>query len=855
MELLFSIKTGSFPLYVPGFASGHSSAALTLGQVFHPVSSLVSILPGYWDGKAIDWNNFFKLLSLGLAQLALFAFLRKLKLNMLFSFVISLITVYNLRILDLYRYGAPIEAYTAHLILCAAIGWYFINPTKWLGPLCIIGTTYLLVVSGHPQMMYYGLLGAGLFMFIVPFFLSDILDDRQVDYRTAIRFWLKVGFCLLLGIMLSSVYILPFYFDFISMNIDRVGQNYVWTNEALDTFMGTVNNFILPLRSESHGAFGGSSLILMAAILPIVRIFKIKIPRSVWAIWGLLMIMFLYMQGSRTPVHRLAWEYLPLVSSFRIPGRISMIMPVFIMLLLVWIVKEETYSFKLRRLSLTLRPLSILACISLLLIISYYLLHITGYYIFSLSIFKDLFRSYNIGHLFNVPFLWTEFIVIILGMASLIFLVIYSVRTGSARVPGLLLIMVMVVQMGIVLKYRAAFWIEKKYESPTFEAMQKQKRIKLDYLYYPGGGMHSSVVTIQLKRSFLEPFLGKIFTQVIPVDSRDDAYKRMERKRLPQEVFIEGYNPEKARTITEGAKNMKKGAVKLVYSSFNRMQFQVNSQAPAFFGLSYPYTGYWSAWVNGERVRVYRANGAAHAVEIPAGKSLIEFRYWSNAFFWGMFISCATFAVIGIFVCFRARNGLPRIIGIIIILIISTGGFMIWYNSLYSGNNLETEYTWTYTPPLKTPNLAYGKKNWLGPSATSSHWKFPWTKWHYRQQDLYVTRFVDGNHSPVSGFSTRLSNNPDWFLDLNRIQRIKTILLFESSQDTSVNARPVTVALSTDGNSWSKVASVISPVRRDGPARIVFERLQAARYIRIKASGKSILSFDEVEVYGPKDNE
>lgn len=851
MELLFSIKTGSFPLYVPGFASGHSSSALTLGQVFYPVSYLASILPGYWEGKLIDVNNFLKLLSLGLAQMVLFAFLRKIKLNMLFSFIISLITVYNLRILDLYRYGPALDAYTTHFLLCIAIGWYFVDPRKWIGPLCIIGTTYLLVVSGHPQMMYYGLLGAGLFTLIIPFFLSDILHDKQVDYKTALRFWLKVGFCICLGIMLSSVYILPFYFDFISMNIDRLGQNYGWANEGLDTFMGTVNNFILPLRSEAHSAFGGSSLILMAAILPVLLLFKIKIPRSVWAIWGLLMIMFLYIQGPRTPVHRLAWEYLPLASSFRVPGRISMIMPVFIMLLLAWIVKENTYSLKLRRLSLTLRPLSILACTSLLLIISYYLLYITGYHIFSLSIFKDLFHPYTAGYFLNMPFLWIEFIVIILGIVSLIALVIYSVRTGATRAPGILLIVVIVVQMGIVLKYRAAFWIEKKYESPTFEEMQKQKRIKLDYLYYPGGGMHSSVVNIQLKRSFMEPFLGKIFTRVIPVDSRDDAYKRMERNRLPQEVFIEGSGPEKARAITDGAKNMKKGTVKLVYSSFNRMEFQVNSQSPAFFGLSYPYTGYWSAWVNGERVRVYRANGAAHAVEIPAGKSLIEFRYWSNASFWGMVISCATFAIIGFFVCFRGLSGLPRITGIIVILIISTGGFMIWYNSLYTGNNLETEYTWTYTPSPKTPNLAYGKKNWLGYSATSSHWQFPWTKWHYQQQDLYVSRFVDGDYSPGSGFSTRPSDNPDWFLDLNRIQRIKTILLFESSQGQSVNARPLYIALSNDGNSWSNVGSVISRVRRDGPTRIVFERPQAARYIRIKASGKSILSFDEVEVYGP----
>ncbi len=101
MELLFSLKTGSFPLYVPGFASGHSSSALTLGQLFQPFSHIASIMPGYWDGKAIEWNTLLKLLSLGFTQLALFAFLRKIRLKTLFSFLLSLIAVYNLRLVEL----------------------------------------------------------------------------------------------------------------------------------------------------------------------------------------------------------------------------------------------------------------------------------------------------------------------------------------------------------------------------------------------------------------------------------------------------------------------------------------------------------------------------------------------------------------------------------------------------------------------------------------------------------------------------------------------------------------------------------------------------------------------------------
>jgi len=75
MELLFSIKTGSFPLFAPGYAMGQSSIALTWSQIFHPIAYLSYIMPGYWSGKALHWHTFYKILSLGLTHLVLFVFL------------------------------------------------------------------------------------------------------------------------------------------------------------------------------------------------------------------------------------------------------------------------------------------------------------------------------------------------------------------------------------------------------------------------------------------------------------------------------------------------------------------------------------------------------------------------------------------------------------------------------------------------------------------------------------------------------------------------------------------------------------------------------------------------------------
>ncbi|NIN24020.1 MAG: hypothetical protein GTO45_38420, partial [Candidatus Aminicenantes bacterium] len=202
MELFFSIKTGSFPLYVPGFAAGNSSLTLTLGQLFHPITYIASVLPGYWSGKALEWNSFLRLLSLGLTHVVLFAFLRKLKLKMLFSFLLSSITIYNLRMLDLFRYLASLEAYTGFVLLCTATGWYYLNPTRWLGPLSIIGLTAWLTCSGHAQMMYYGIVGAGLFSFVAPFFISAMIPGMRTDIKDLSRFWIKTTVFLMLGVLL-----------------------------------------------------------------------------------------------------------------------------------------------------------------------------------------------------------------------------------------------------------------------------------------------------------------------------------------------------------------------------------------------------------------------------------------------------------------------------------------------------------------------------------------------------------------------------------------------------------------------------------------------------------------------------
>lgn len=59
----------------------------------------------------------------------------------------------------------------------------------------------------------------------------------------------------------------------------------------------------------------------------------------------------------------------------------------------------------------------------------------------------------------------------------------------------------------------------------------------------------------------------------------------------------------------------------------NRLSLSAHADNPGYLYFSDGYDIYWKAKVNGKRARVYQANGAFKAVNIPAGASRVEFVY------------------------------------------------------------------------------------------------------------------------------------------------------------------------------------------------------------------------------------
>jgi hypothetical protein len=644
-----------------------------------------------------------------------------------------------------------------------------------------------------------------------------MLPERDMDYKIALRFWIKVGFYMFLGVLLSSAYILPFYFEFVSNNIE-------YANAALqpqmgqDTIAGAFNNFFMPLVSDVRSTFGGSSLIIIPLLLPLLLCLRVRIPVAVWTIYAILLFAFMYILGPDTPVLRLAWEYIPFISSAGSVGRMSIIIPSLMMMILAWIINvDEPFQVRLKSLSVKMPPYALLGSVGLLLIPLYLLP------VYLLKLELGYFTPHNIR---KIPF-WIEFISVLWGMVSLAALVLYGMYPQLARKLGALMCLMVVLHLGILMKYGT--FIEEKYDKPTFEQMMTEKKEKLDFNFRQNPGLFHAVVLNHLRRTFVEPYLGKIYTQVIPVDSQDSAYNKMERQRLPQQAFVEDYDPDKAKALTEGAMDVKEGTVELIYSSYNRLQLKVDSSSTALFGLSYPYTGHWRAWVNGQKAPLYRANGAAHAVEIPAGENSVEFRYWSNASYWGVFISCTTFAAIGLFICFRSFNGLRRIIGTVLVLTAGAGGFILWYFSLHSGDNLNTQYSWSYTAPQYPPNIAYGKKT-SAPSVSNAFLTFS------------SRTAVDGETEQGSGFAIKPEEESALIVDLNQKKEIKKIVIYGT-----MKSQPL-ISLSEDGSQWHSIPRLNEEGNNGNPLYIHLRKWEHAQFVRIKPF-ESDLEIDEVEIY------
>ncbi len=245
MEYQFCIEKGAFPLYIPGGTFGRPGIVISLGQLFHPISHLAAALPGYWSGHALQFNTLLRLLSLAITHFVVFAFFRRLSVRPALAFCMSFVAVYNMRMLDSFRYGASLEGYCAFLMLCCALGWHYLSRTPRLGPAAIAVCTYLLVTSGHPQWMFLAMLPALAFVLVLPIFVRS-LEGPEPRLSGLWTYYFGAFLSIGVGLLLSSAYVIPYYFDFVGHSGPRIDQTHEFSVAMSNTVFGMLSNFFNP---------------------------------------------------------------------------------------------------------------------------------------------------------------------------------------------------------------------------------------------------------------------------------------------------------------------------------------------------------------------------------------------------------------------------------------------------------------------------------------------------------------------------------------------------------------------------------------------------------------------------------
>ena len=695
MELLYSIRHGSFPLFFPRPADGFTATGLTLGQLFHPITWLAGALPGYWQGYALELNTLLRLLSLGLIHFVLFRFLLRLRLSAVFSLLLSFITVYNLRMLDLLRYGASLENYTAYLLLMIAVGWHYLEPVRIRTFVWMALAAYLLIVGGHPQFMYFGLLGAGVLIPILPFYLRQVLPETRLDGRCYFKFCGQAYLAIAVGTLLATAYWLPFYVDFLRKETIRVGLNYDWAVVNQDTLAGTLNSFFNPWWSDVHGTFGGSALSLLAAGLPFLFLAGVKIPRTIAVLWFFLALTLAYQLGSATPFHHFFWRFVPLASSFRVPGRLAFLNPFTILLLLAWLFRQPSVRLKWLGKALELPPWVLLAGVMAVIFVLYNLLPLSGFLLKQAFYPATLYQNKAYAGLNQIPAVMFA-VVFLLGLCSLLLLAwLGFIRRGR---PIWTVTLCLVVVLHTIALARYGTWIEIKKKTPTLAEMDARRKVQIGCTapFANMGEASRMAHEHQARGGGRSDQVALLYSDVQAVSGLDEVYAHtMGGNPWTNLALLENMAP---RPTPPPAKTEAKNSVTLDYSSFNRLVFSVDCRRPAALALMYPYMeGRWRATLNGLPVQIYRCNGFAQAVLVPVGKSIVEFRYFSWMALGGLAVSFTVAALLSVMLLSTLRQASWRLGFSLAALCFFAGIFILICYSIYHGQNLGTVHH--LTPP------------------------------------------------------------------------------------------------------------------------------------------------------------
>lgn len=667
LEFVWSWRHGLVPLFMPNFAGGASASTMTLGQPWHPMTWLCGLTPGFGSGHPVTIGTIYRFLELGLTTRFVYRESRLAGLAVVPSLALSIAVVFNGRMLDSFRYGASLETYCGMLLACTAFaaarreGWTF-RRIVWGA-----ATIYLTLVGGHPQWALFGVMGACLFA-------AGLLVRPSPDEPRASRgrFFGGVVLSGIVGGALSAGYALPFRLEFMAENSGRVDQTYAFTTGYSDTVRGTLANFSRPLESDVHGAFGGTiwQLALVCSI-PVALVWlrrplAIVLPAVVMV--GTLFFAF----GTATPLHRWVVEHVPLFSSFRVPGRATLLLPP-MMLLIGWVSLADLARPELRR-SFARGP--VIAWAGALAL---------GAHLAFQLVFKRPTAAGYAPILFSGSAAWVDGVLVAAEAVAAAMLVLSAIKRPKLLVSAWAICLVATTaSASLALSYGT--WIIELKPHWTFEDMDAHHSKYQSFWGYAGLGLEPKAVARanEAKLSLARP-KGALAERWTTAESDEQAVARAVKHK--GEIVLSG--PSVA--PRESDETPSPDAVTLRTVQWNRWQFTVDAPRGGAFIFGQPKLPQWEATVDGRKAEIITADGTFPALMLEPGTHEIDVRFRSRATIVGMAVVLVTLLGMLVASYVVAQKKTWRRRGVSIAMALSLLAFgALWYRALWSDVDIRT---------------------------------------------------------------------------------------------------------------------------------------------------------------------
>ena len=709
MRMFASIElaSGRIPFWNPFIFGGIPFAAMIDNAVFYPPNWL--LLLGV-DGEKlsflfVEWLTLFHVFLLGLGMYLL---CRRLEMNRTGAFAAALI----------WMFSGPTTYHVFHGEMLHTIAWlpyilFFLIPAldrlnlnQAIAAGCAWGLT---IAAGHPQIFLY----VGYIMGLYGMFrMIESVKARGMN-REVTKIASLLGVSLGIGLGLSALALLP-AFELAGYSFRQVE----WTGTSSGTYAIVPRQLITLLipdffgRSDavesSYWGPGADSygyywetywyLGILPLLLAGIGLFRsTKRHQMVWG--GLIVLSFGLCLGEALPPFSFLREFLPGFGLFRAHGRLSMVLA-FAVAVLAGFGLDHLWNSAGR----PMRWYKLAIVVSCL---------ISGLVLFLIAVGPN--RVYDViggapdkRALVLAAFDSHGSAALLIGALSLLALVCWRLSALRTAFPTVITLTVIVVDLFMANRNfnLGPEGIDSYYPSePVVKALQEQHQIDGTRFSLRSGSYGivkrnaGTVFRIETLEGVISALrLGETsppapWGRVMDLMNVSLYMKVLEEGKsaklepntdlLPRAFIIRDYvvtnNPQSVRSVLSdpafnyrttvtidqkppfpASSNPPDGSdrVQVVTAEPNRKSYAVEVSQPGLLVMSEVYYPAWNAYVDGQKMRVYRVDGTLRGIPINTGVSFVEVKYESWLFRTGSVLSCLTLASIVVY-AFATRSKYP----------------------------------------------------------------------------------------------------------------------------------------------------------------------------------------------------